>query len=77
MFDIRLTPALDDQPAAALLHEAAACKDATWPGTRPPMSRSPPGGRPTPCQTPKLIGHLFPRLLGQSEYNVRSRRQRR
>ena len=31
--DIRLTPALDDRAAAALLQEAAASTDAAWPGT--------------------------------------------
>jgi succinyl-diaminopimelate desuccinylase len=31
--DIRLTPALDDLAAAALLHEAAASTDVAWPGT--------------------------------------------
>jgi succinyl-diaminopimelate desuccinylase len=33
--DIRLTPALDDPAAAALLHEAAASTDASWPGIPP------------------------------------------
>ena len=33
--DIRLTPALDDRTAAALLHGAAASIDAAWPGTAP------------------------------------------
>jgi succinyl-diaminopimelate desuccinylase len=33
--DIRLTPALDDQAAAALLQEAAAGTDAAWPETPP------------------------------------------
>jgi succinyl-diaminopimelate desuccinylase len=31
--DIRLTPALDDRAAAALLQQAAASTDAAWPGT--------------------------------------------
>ena len=33
--DIRLTPALDDPAAAALVREAAASTDAAWPGTPP------------------------------------------
>jgi succinyl-diaminopimelate desuccinylase len=33
--DIRLTPALDDHAATALLQEAAASTDAAWPGTPP------------------------------------------
>jgi succinyl-diaminopimelate desuccinylase len=33
--DIRLTPALDDPAAAALLRDAAAGTDAAWPGTPP------------------------------------------
>ena len=33
--DIRLTPALDDPAAAALLQEAVASTDAAWPGTPP------------------------------------------
>jgi succinyl-diaminopimelate desuccinylase len=33
--DIRLTPALDDPAAAALLREAVASTDALWPGTPP------------------------------------------
>jgi len=33
--DIRLTPALDDPAAVALLHEAVAGTDAAWPGTPP------------------------------------------
>jgi succinyl-diaminopimelate desuccinylase len=33
--DIRLTPALDEQAATALLQEAAASIDAVWPGTPP------------------------------------------
>jgi succinyl-diaminopimelate desuccinylase len=33
--DIRLTPALDDPAAVALLQEAAASTDAAWPGTPP------------------------------------------
>jgi succinyl-diaminopimelate desuccinylase len=33
--DIRLTPALDDPAAIALLQEAAASTDAAWPGTPP------------------------------------------
>jgi succinyl-diaminopimelate desuccinylase len=31
--DVRLTPALDDAAAAALLHQAAAAADVAWPGT--------------------------------------------
>ncbi len=33
--DIRLTPALDEDAAAALVQEAAASTDAAWPGTPP------------------------------------------
>jgi succinyl-diaminopimelate desuccinylase len=33
--DVRLTPALDDLAAVALLRTAAACTDAGWPGTPP------------------------------------------
>ena len=33
--DIRLTPALDDPAAAALLHNAVTSTDAKWPGTAP------------------------------------------
>jgi succinyl-diaminopimelate desuccinylase len=33
--DIRLTPALDDRAAIALLHRAVASIDAAWPGTPP------------------------------------------
>lgn len=49
--DIRLTPALDDPAAVALLHEAAARTDTRGRAPRPPVSKSPPGGRHMPCQT--------------------------
>jgi len=49
--DIRLTPALDDPAAAALVQEAVASTDAAWPGTPPTDSTSPLAGRPMPCRT--------------------------
>ena len=49
--DVRLTPALEDRAAAALLREAAASVDAAWPGTPPTTIEVTPGGRRTRCRT--------------------------
>ena len=50
--DIRLTPALDDPAAAALLTRSGSARSMRR-GREPrrPMSRSPPGGRRTRCRT--------------------------
>ena len=49
--DIRLTPALDDLTAAALLRGAAASTDAAWPETRPTDVEVTTGGRRSRCRT--------------------------